>query len=591
MGALAVLCVVLAVPARAATPSPDPPPNAVTPEPPPVTRTQPAPVHSAPATVAPAPVVHRAAPVVHAQPVQAPAAKPKPVVKPKAAVKAKPKVVAQPATTKTAAVPHDRARVPLAALATADELDRGLLAFAGFALLLVALGGAILLGVARRQLLLAAVGLFAVFAPAAGAATAPTWTLVGTAGSNSWFKSNVTIRWIVDQNGLVNTVGCPVAEQITAEGTVTRQCRADYSDGSSITSPIVTIKIDKTAPTGVAGSLARAADSDGWFNHPVAASFSGQDAVSGLAGCSGSTYSGGDSASAALSGTCTDNAGNTATASVGIKYDATAPAVTPSIDRPPDAKGWYRKPVTVSFAGTDATSGIAACTAPTRYEGPDQSTAAVVGSCRDAAGNAAEAGQRFQYDATAPALAKTEAKIDKGVARIGWERAGDVVEVELLRSPGINGAKSTIVYRGNGAAFVDKTVKASIRYRYEISVADLAGNVTTKAVMAEAAGASKNTSLLAPATGSVVKAPPLLRWKAVKGATFYNVQLYRNGRKLLSTWPGAAKLKLARTWTYAGKRYRLQPGVYKWYVWGARGTRAKPVYGKVLGSSTFTVKR
>ena len=40
-----------------------------------------------------------------------------------------------------------------------------------------------------------------------------------------------------------------------------------------------------------------------------------------------------------------------------------------------------------------------------------------------------------------------------------------------------------------------------------------------------------------------------------------------------------------------GKRYRLQPGVYKWYVWGARGTRAKPVYGKVLGSSTFTVKR
>ena len=245
----------------------------------------------------------------------------------------------------------------------------------------------------------------------------------------------------------------------------------------------------------------------------------------------------------------------------------------------------------MSFAGTDTTSGIAACTAPTRYEGPDQSTAAVVGSCRDAAGNAAEAGQRFQYDATAPALAKTEAKVDKGVARIGWERAGDVVEVELLRSPGINGAKSTIVYRGNGAAFVDKTVKAGIRYRYEISVADLAGNVTTKAVMAEAAGAKKSTALLAPATGSVVKAPPLLRWKVVKGATFYNVQLYRNGRKLLSTWPGAAKLKLARTWTYGGKRYRLQPGVYKWYVWGARGTRAKPVYGKVLGSSTFTVKR
>ena len=164
------------------------------------------------------------------------------------------------------------------------------------------------------------------------------------------------------------------------------------------------------------------------------------------------------------------------------------------------------------------------------------------------------------------------------------------MEVELVRSPGINGAKSTIVYRGNGAAFVDKTVKAGVRYRYEISVADLAGNVTTKAVTA-ATAAKKSTSLLAPAAGAVVKVPPLLRWKPVAKASFYNVQLYRNGRKVLSTWPGAAKLKLKRTWTYAGKRYRLQPGVYKWFVWGARGTRAKPVYGSVLGSSTFTVKR
>ena len=129
-----------------------------------------------------------------------------------------------------------------------------------------------------------------------------------------------------------------------------------------------------------------------------------------------------------------------------------------------------------------------------------------------------------------------------------------------LRSPGINGAKSTIVYEGKGAAFVDKTVKAGIRYRYEISVADLAGNVTTKAVTAAATAATKSTALLAPATGSVVKAPPLLRWKAVKGATFYNVQLYRNGRKLLSTWPGAAKLKLARTWTYGGQALPARAG-------------------------------
>ena len=79
----------------------------------------------------------------------------------------------------------------------------------------------------------------------------------------------------------------------------------------------------------------------------------------------------------------------------------------------------------------------------------------------------------------------------------------------------------------------------------------------------------------------------------MKGATFYNVQLYRNGRKLLSTWPGAgqAQARGGRGRT-AASRYRLEPGLYKWYVWGARGTRARnPSYGKVLGSSTFRIRR
>jgi hypothetical protein len=431
-----------------------------------------------------------------------------------------------------------------------------------------------------------------VLAPGAAATPTVSFTMSGTAGSNGWFRSNVTINWVVTELGSVtSSTGCELAELVTTEGSSSHTCTVTFNGGS--TSATATPKIDKTAPGVSAATPARAPDANGWYNHPVAFAFSGTDATSGIAGCSSPSYGGADGSSVSVAGTCTDIAGNASSLAVSFKYDATPPTVSPSVERPPDGKGWYRKPVTVSFAGSDATSGVAACTAPTRYSGPDQANASVAGSCRDAAGNTAEAGHRFQYDATAPALAKTEAKVDKGVARIGWERAGDVVEVELVRSPGINGAKSTIVYRGNGAAFVDKTVKAGIRYRYEISVADMAGNVTTKAVTAATAAtaAKKSTSLLAPVAGAVVKEPPLLRWKAVKGAAFYNVQLYRNGLKLLSTWPGAAKLKLARTWTYAGKRYRLQPGVYKWYVWGARGTRAKPVYGKVLGSSTFSVKR
>jgi hypothetical protein len=425
-----------------------------------------------------------------------------------------------------------------------------------------------------------------VLAPSAVASPTVSFTMTGTAGSNGWFRSNVTIHWVVTEPGSVtSSSGCELAQLVTTEGQSSHTCTVTFAGGSN--SSTATPKIDKTAPGVSAATPARGPDANGWYNHPIAFAFSGTDATSGIAGCSSPSYGGGDGPSVSVMGTCTDLAGNTSGMVVSFKYDATPPTVSPSVERPPDGKGWYRKPVTVSFAGTDLTSGIATCTGPTRYAGPDQPKAAVVGSCRDAAGNAAEAGHTFQYDATAPALARTQAKFDKGVARIGWDRAGDVVAVELVRTPGINGAKSTTVYQGKGAAFVDKTVKAGIRYRYAISVADMAGNVTTKAVTA----VQNSTSLLSPAGGTVVRAPPLLRWKPVAKATFYNVQLYRNGRKVLSTWPGTARLRLARTWTYAGKRYRLAPGNYTWYVWGARGTRARPVYGRVLGSSTFVVKR
>ena len=50
--------------------------------------------------------------------------------------------------------------------------------------------------------------------------------------------------------------------------------------------------------------------------------------MSGIAICRAPTYAGGDGASASLSGTCTDVAGNTSGGELRFKYDATPPAVT-----------------------------------------------------------------------------------------------------------------------------------------------------------------------------------------------------------------------------------------------------------------------
>jgi hypothetical protein len=590
LGAALLLALVVTAPAVGAVPAPDPPPLPA-PDPVPTQAATPAatqPRVSRPAPVAPSVVVARPQQVAPARTaVTKTASKTATTPKPKAKAAKKPaRPVARPRAV--VRIPHDRGPVPLAAFVAAEELDRGLLATAGLVLLLAALGSAVFVLAMRRQVLVAALVLLGA-APGAVAAPSPvSYSISGTAGTNGWYTSNVTITWTVVNNGDLESSTCPLADQITAEGTSTRQCTTKFTWGTVVSPPEpLVIRIDKTPPVSVSGSLARAPDSEGWYNHTVGASFSGQDSVSGIAGCSNPTYAGGDSASAGLSGTCTDVAGNvSAAASVGLKYDATPPTVTPTPERQPDHKGWYRKPVTISFAGADGMSGLATCSASARYAGPDLEKAAVAGSCRDRAGNVGEASHTFPFDATAPKIERVEARLDKGAARLGWARPPDAARVEIVRSPGVNGAKATTVYEGTGAAFVDRTIRAGVRYRYAISMADLAGNVATKTVTA-----LEQAVLYGPAPGATLRLPPTLRWQAVKGARFYNVQLYRGSKKILSAWPKTASLRLATSWSFAGKRQRLVPGLYRWYVWPARGTRERPTYGRVLGSSTFRVAR
>ena len=87
-----------------------------------------------------------------AVPATTPAAKPK-SVKAKPVANAKP-MVTRPAASKTVAapVPHDRARLPLVALVTTDDVNRGLLAFAGTLLLVITLSGGMVLWAGRRVL-------------------------------------------------------------------------------------------------------------------------------------------------------------------------------------------------------------------------------------------------------------------------------------------------------------------------------------------------------------------------------------------------------------------------------------------------------
>ncbi len=195
-----------------------------------------------------------------------------------------------------------------------------------------------------RLALLVALVLPLVVAPEAGSvpgAPVPQCS-PGPSGCSGWFTGNVTVSWAFDPVGVTQTAGCNV-RTITSDGISAQSCEVWYGDSSFART--VMIRRDATPPQVTGSAFERGADADGWYNRPVAVTFSGTDATSGLASCDRPTYGGPDAASLQVAGTCRDVAGNTSTAATAaLKYDATPPAVSAAPDRAPDAKGLVPAP-------------------------------------------------------------------------------------------------------------------------------------------------------------------------------------------------------------------------------------------------------
>jgi hypothetical protein len=222
-----------------------------------------------------------------------------------------------------------------------------------------------------------------------------------------------------------------------------------------------------------------------------------------------------------------------------------------------------------------------------RYVGPDNPSGVAPGSCTDHAGNAAVSSFSFRYDMTPPTIHAVSTKPGNRSVELSWRASADTHVVQILRVPGRADRSETVVYRGTATRYRDAGLTAGRRYEYRVSALDEAANRAQHTVRIVATG-----FLLSPAPGARVslKSPPRLVWTARKGASYYNVQLIR-GRKVLSAWPVDPGFQLRRTWTYNGRRYRLRPGVYRWYVWPGFGRIAAARFGRLLGSSTFVVTK
>ena len=119
------------------------------------------------------------------------------------------------------------------------------------------------------------------------------------------------------------------------------------------------------------------------------------------------------------------------------------------------------------------------------------------------------------------------------------------------------------------------------------NVASASFTVTVSLLRPTRKAKARKSALYSPAAGAVLSTPPLLAWRPAPRATYYNIQLFRNGHKILSAWPSRTRLQLHNNWIYRGRRMLLRSGTYVWLVWPGFGDPARARYGGLLGRSTF----
>jgi hypothetical protein len=402
-----------------------------------------------------------------------------------------------------------------------------------------------------------------------------------------WYNRPVDISWS-GTDPVSGVASCTAPLTYTGPDTANASSVGGCTDnaGNSASPPPLAFRYDSTAPVASAVP-GRAPDAYGWYNHALHVSWSAFDRISGIASCTSLLYGGPDAGAVARSGGCTDGAGNaSATSTFRFRYDGTAPAslgVKP--ERPPDHDGWYNHPLAIRWFALDGLAGIASCTALT-YGAPDETGGRLVGACTDRAGNrSASLPFALRYDQEPPALTSLKLEARDGAVSARWRVTG-ASDVVIARSPGTGTAASSDVYSGAGSAFSDRRVENYVRYRYTLTASDPAGNEVERA-----AYATPMPVLFAPRPGAHLgtHARPLLKWRAAKKASYYNVQLWLQGRKAGSWWPARARLRLPARWSIGGETRRLEPGAYSWYVWPGRGSRKLGRFGPLLGKSTFVV--
>jgi len=283
-----------------------------------------------------------------------------------------------------------------------------------------------------------------------------------SANASGWHNTDVSVSFNCDDT-LSGVNSCSSAQTLSTEGasqTIIGSA-TDNADNSATTT--ISLNIDKSLPT-ISAQLNSPPNANGWHTGEVTVTFICDDAVSGIADCPLPITLATEGANQTVSGTATDNAGNSASTSITINVDNNLPTITATLSSLANAAGWHNADVTVTFDCQDTGSGVASCSEPVVVD-TDGAMQMVIGEAIDLSGNVATTSVAINLDKTTPTLA--------------------VSRLPLTGTNGWNDTTVTLSYTctdvTSGVDSCPDTLSISTEGQQEISqsIIDRAGNTTS----------------------------------------------------------------------------------------------------------------
>jgi RHS repeat-associated protein len=258
-------------------------------------------------------------------------------------------------------------------------------------------------------------------------------TIVATASpapnANGWNNSTVTVTFTCTA-GSYPIANCPSPVQVTTQTANQSICgKAVDTEGNSSTQACATVSLDETPPTITATVTPTPV---GGINYGTATvTFMCSDALSGVATCP-SPVTDSTIGTNQVSGTATDKAGNSASASVTVNIQAIVPpSITASTSPAPNSAGWNTSAATVTFTCTAGTYPIQSCPSPVvvSTQGANQSTC---GHAVDTQGNAsAQVCDTVNLELTPPTIT---ASASPAANSAGWNNTNVTVSFVCTQS-------------------------------------------------------------------------------------------------------------------------------------------------------------